>query len=718
MFKKWMAAIIGCCMILFPAVQAASADGIIIPEPHPCDPMPCPRPVMEQLTIRYHHVTVAINNQVAVTKVDQVFYNPNDYTVEGTYTFPLPAGAVVTDFKLWVDGQAVEGKVLDANAARDQYEQIVRQLRDPALLEYAGRGAVMARIYPIAPQGERRIQLEYSQVLTAEQGLVEYRYPLNTEKFSQQPLESVTVDVNILSDSPIGSVYSPTHTILVDKTNPKKVEVGYEASNLTPDSDFLLYYTIDTEEGVHLLSFINPLDVNDPDGFFLMLLTPPALEQSEGIAKDVILVLDHSGSMEGEKFRQAQSAAHFILKHLNPSDHFNLVSFSTNVETFAPAMQAGENATLGEAWIDQVSPGGSTDINSALLQAISISDSSRPTYVIFLTDGLPTHGETKTQTITDNVAEAIKPNMRLFSFGVGYDVDTTLLDTLSLDHHGSTTYVTPGQSVDDVISGFYQKISTPALTDLKAQVVGATTYDLNPNPLPDLFYGSQIVISGRYKAGGTVDIHLAGRSEQGPYDKTISGLQLSRGTEEDNSTNAYISRLWAARKIGTLLTQIRLNGPDQETIQQIVKISVRYGIVTPYTSYLVTEPDALSSTGQDRIAQQEYQAQVAEPTQVSGAGAVNKAADSGALGGAESVPAKGQSEADLIKIAGSRTFILQDGVWTDTQFDKQKMTPTKITYLTDDYFKLALKDPDVAAGLSLGSKVILVIKGQAYEIVP
>ncbi len=717
MSKRILFALMCAVMVLFPAMQSVSADGIIIPDPPPCWPDGCYRPVMELLVIKYHHVEVEINEQVAITRVDQVFYNPNDYTVEGTYTFPLPPGAVVTNFKLWIDGQAVEGKVLEAGAARSEYEEIVRTLRDPALLEYVNQGAVMARIFPIASQGERRIQLEYSQVLTANKGLVEYRYPLNTEKFSSEPLESVAVNVTIQSASPISGVYSPSHTISVDKTDPRRVEAGYEAENFKPDTDFLLYYATGSEEGIHLLTFRNPLDPEDPDGFFLMLVTPPAANPEKVIAKDVILVLDHSGSMEGEKFRQAQNGARFILQHLNEEDHFNIISFSNEVSAFAESMQMQSATVNALAWVDQMSPGGSTDINSVLLKALQLANNERPTYIVFMTDGLPTHGEVNSQKILSNIGSQITANIRLFSFGVGYDVDTALLDTLSLNHHGSTTYVAPGQSVDDVITAFYERISTPALTDLKITADGLSLYDLNPNPMPDLFYGSQIVLTGRYKIGGLTDIHLAGSSDAGKYEKTFAGMQFSDGTGDELSGRTYITRLWAARKIGSLLTQIRLNGPDQETIQQIIKISIRYGIVTPYTSYLVTEPEALSDTAQERIAVQEYQAQMTAPSIVSGAGAVNKAADLGAMSAAESIPAPMVEEADVVKSAGSRTFVLREGVWTDTQFDPDSMKSRPVKYLSDEYFKLASGNSDVAAGLALGERVILVIGMDVIEIV-
>ena len=247
---------------LFLSPKPALADGIIIPSAPICDPGPCPPTSipLSQLEIRYHHVDVKIENQVAVTHVDQVFYNPNEWTIEGTYIFPIAHGAVVTDFVLWIDGEAVVGQVLDADEARLTYEQIVREMQDPALLEYADRGAVQARIFPIPPEGERRIELEYSEVLTAENGLVRYIYPLNTEKFSTQPLDEVIVSVNVKSAVPIRAAYSASHPVDISRDGKYHMTIGYEATKVKPDTDFTFYYSIGENEAFHLLSYKDPSD--------------------------------------------------------------------------------------------------------------------------------------------------------------------------------------------------------------------------------------------------------------------------------------------------------------------------------------------------------------------------------------------------------------------------------------------------------------------------
>ncbi len=699
---------------------SARADGIIIPDPPICDPMPCPpRPIpVAQLVIRYHHVSVEIQDQVAITHVDQVFYNPNDWQIEGTYMFPIPLDAAVTSFTLWVDGMPVDGEILEAEEARRTYEEIVRSLKDPALLEYADRGAMRAHVFPIPPGGERRIELEYSQVLSAENGLVRYIYPLNTEKFSVEPLESVTVSVDVRStDTPIRAVYSPSHDVSTSRESDQHVIVGYEARDVRPDTDFGLYYSLGEEQALHLMTYRIPAEPADPDGFFLMLLAPKPDASAQSVSKDVLLILDRSGSMDGEKFMQAQEALRYILTHLNPDDRFNIIAFSTGLEVYGRNLRPADEAKEAIAWIDRLSAQGSTDINRALLEAVALADNERPTYLIFLTDGLPTEGVVDSHQILDNLATAVPDNIRLFAFGVGYDVDTFLLDSLAQEHHGTSSYVLPGEQIDEILSAFYAKISTPVLTNLAIDFGAIPVYDLYPSPLPDLFAGSQIVVVGRFRDFGNADLILTGevngkvqtfRFPNQEFDRTTGGLAM----------HSAIPRLWATRKIGHLLNRIRLEGPDQETVDQIVRLSLRYGIVTPYTSYLVTEPAPFEAADRDRIIMEqmlEMEAAAAAPSY--GQEAVQKAADQGALAGAEAPVSPDQEAADVVRIVGARTYLWNDGVWVDTAFDPGAMQTVKVPFLSQEYFALVASQPELADGFALGQRVIALSEGLAYEVV-
>jgi Ca-activated chloride channel family protein len=707
---------------------SALADGIIIPPPPPCEicppppcpgPYPCPPPTpMTQLVIRYHHVEVKIDDQVALTHVDQVFFNPNDWEVEGTYLFPLPAGAAVTSFTLWVDGKPVQGEVLDAEQARQKYYEIVNSLRDPALLEYAGNGAVQAYIYPIPPQGERRIELEYTQALAAEKGLVRYVYPLNTEKFSLWPLEEVSISVDVRASAPIRAVYSPSHPVDIQRESATHVRAGYEASQVTPDTDFALYYSLGEQTALHLLSYRNPADADDPDGFFLLLLAPQPEASQEPLPKDIILVLDRSGSMEGEKFRQAQAAGRYVLEHLGPRDRFNVITFSTGLESYATGLRPSAEAAEAVRWVDSQSAQGSTDIHQALLEAASMTDRERPTYLIFMTDGLPTEGVVDSSKILEDFGEAAPRNLRLFAFGVGYDVDTYLLDSLAQAHHGATTYVLPEERLDETLSAFYEKISTPVLADLSLDFGELSVFDLYPSPLPDLFSGSQIILVGRYRGGGDATITLTGMVE----DREQS-FEFPEQTFATSTPDAYplaaIPRLWATRKIGYLLNQIRLKGPDQETIDQIVRLSIRFGIVTPYTSYLVTETNPLSAAERERIAVEQFnQLQNMPAAPASGQAAVEKAANLGEMEGAEAPAAQVQEMAQRIRVTGSRTFLFDSEKWVDTGFDPDKMQAIQVAFLSKDYFDLIAAQPDLAAAFALGQRVIALAGGKAYEVVP
>lgn len=686
----------------------ALADGIIIPDPIP---LPGPRPLRDSwLTIRYHRVDVTIEDQVATTRVEQEFVNEHEWECEGTYVFPLPEGAAVSEFIMWVDGKRVEGKILEADEARRIYEDIVRRQRDPALLEYIGRNAVQARIFPIPPGGSRKIELEYTQVLPLENGLVHYVYPLSTEKFSARALEEVRIHVEVRSREAIRAVYSPTHQdrIYLERDGEYRAIVSYEERDVLPKDDFELIYTVSHEDvGMNLLTYREPPE----DGFFLLLVAPTVeVERERVIPRDVILVLDVSGSMEGEKLEQAKEALGYVLEHLNEEDRFNIIAFSTGLQRYAQELRPASEAREAIAWVRRLEALGGTDINRALLEALAYVG-ERPTVLIFLTDGLPTEGVTEVEQIIENVKAAAPRNLRLFPFGVGDDVNTVLLDILAEQHSGSPSYVRPGERIDEKVSSFYAKISMPILTNLELDFGDILVEDTYPSELPDLFAGTQLTLVGRYRAGGAgALIKLTGEVEGERREFVYEGTFRAEGG------NNFIPRLWAMRKIGYLLTQIRLHGERREWVEAIVSLSVRYGIITPYTSFLIDEDDVLSAQGQEK-AVEEFMSRPTVPA--FGAPAAEAAADQGLMREAETVGGgmMPQEAAEVVRLVGSKAFKLQNGVWTDTAFDPSRMTTKKIGFGSDTYFELLAAKPEWGPYLALGSRVIFVADGVAYEVV-
>jgi Ca-activated chloride channel family protein len=368
--------------------------------------------------------------------------------------------------------------------------------------------------------------------------------------------------------------------------------------------------------------------------------------------------------------------------------------------------------------LDGLRAEGSTDINRALLEAAAMVDPERSTYLIFMTDGLPTEGVTDSQSILSNFSANAPDNLRLFAFGVGYDVDTILLDTISQDHHGRSTYVQPGMQLDETLSSFYNGISTPVLTSLDISFNDVSTYDLYPYPLPDLFASSQVILLGRYKDGGTTDVRLTGEVNGERQTFTFTD-QVFVEKSPSKSLQASIPRLWATRKIGYLLNEIRLQGANQEIIDQIVRLSIRYGIVTPYTSYLVTDKAPLGEAEQQRLANETYGQMLAMPTQApSGQAAVQSAANAGAMQGAASAPELKDEASSTVRVLGSRTFVLSDGTWIDTAFDPDTMHSTAVEFLSPDYFALVAANPELADAFALGEKVIAMSEGVVYEVIP
>jgi Ca-activated chloride channel family protein len=706
----------------------ALADGIIIPHPPPPG-----RPPFRgyPLSIKYHRVTVTIQDQVATTHVDQVFVNDADMAVEGTYLFPLPEGATISEFAMWVEGKKYEGQLLTKEEARAIYESYVRRQQDPALLEYVGRGAFQVSIFPIPPGDERRIELTYSEILTLDEGLVRYRYPLDTERFSNRPIQDVSVSVDIRSKEALKAIYSPSHLVAVDRQGDYHARVGYEDHDVKPDRDFELYFSVAEEEiGVNLLSF-RP---EDEDGFFLLLVAPQVeIEKAEVVAKDVLLVLDTSGSMRGEKIQQAKAALDFVLDHLQPQDRFNVAAFSTGVSHYARSPQPADQAEDAQRWVQRVDAAGGTAINRALLETLAQVDPDRPTILIFLTDGLPTEDVTDPDMIMANVAREAERNVRLFTFGVGHDVNTLLLDGIAQAHRGASAYVTPGQSIEEVVSGFYAKVSTPVLADLELDIDGVHADEVYPYPLPDLFAGTQLIVVGRYRTGGPARVTLRGEINQEPQAFTYEDLTFRRDGGEP-----FIARLWATRKIGHLLDQIRLHGKDPELVDEVVRLALRYGIATPYTSFLVEEPQegevlrprpipapTIIAGGPVHpkplrepmpMEKEEIVKRVmATPAlSASGAEAVADAEARTELRSAERAPAE---EVGAVRHVGQRTFVYRSGVWVDTAFDADGMWAMDVPFGSSRYFELAA-DPEAAGCLALGPQVIFVFRGKAYRITP
>jgi Ca-activated chloride channel family protein len=695
-------------VLVIAAAAIARADGFIVPRPIPPDVEMPP-----SLSVKYHHVEVDITNQVALTTVDQVFVNHHHRDIEGTYIFPISAQAAISDFSMFVGSEEIRGKILDKNEARRIYEEIVRRRRDPALLEYFGDGMFQASVYPIPAHGETRIRLHYSEVLERDAGLSEYRYTLGTERFSRDALETVELKVKIESKRPITSIYSPSHDIRVERQGDYRATVTYVEEGTRPDKDFLLYYAVSEEEiGVDLLTF----EDENHERFFLTLISPRIdLAADRTSRKNIVFILDTSGSMQGEKIEQAKGALAFCLSGLEEGDRFNVIDFDDEVRPFAGGLVPADRRRIAEAldFVEGTRAEGGTNINDALARGLGeIGHGGRTSFIIFLTDGLPTVGETDIQTILENVERANRSETRLFVFGVGYDVNTRLLDRLAGDHHGASDYVHPTEDIEVKVSNFFTKVSRPILTEVELRIEGVETYDLYPKELPDVFQGSQILVLGRYNGSGRARLTLSGRGSDATRTRSF-GVNFSGGRRND-----FVPRLWATRKVGYLIDEIRTRGENRELVTEIVRLSKKYGIMTEYTSFFV-DADYRVTTN-DLIAPVEKSLAESAKKEVGGVAVNRSQASKTVMQAPRAVDSYKDAEGNERKVTqivpvGERTFYEKGGVWVDSEFEGQAKT-LKIKKFSKAYFELLDNAPAVAKYCAVGDAVIFVINGAAVEI--
>lgn len=481
------------------------ADGfIVIPRPNP---LPNPFP----LEVVYHNVDVKIDGQTAITKIDQSFYNPSNYQLEGFYIFPIPKGAVINNFTMEINGKETKAELLDSDKARKIYEDIVRQMRDPALLEYSEQNIFKLRIFPIEPRSEKKISISYSQAIESDNNLFEYIYPLNTEKFSAKPLKNVSVKIDLKSNEALKNIYCPTHNVDVVNKSDNHAIISYEDTNEKPDTDFKLYFSKNSSKvGLSIFTYKS----GNKDGYFLLSASPSIeFDKSNIENKDITFILDVSGSMSGDKLEQAKQALLYCVNNLNTGDHFNIIRFSTEAYSLFNELKSAEKENLNDAkrFIDDLKAIGGTNIEEAFTRAFkNYNKSIRPHFVVFITDGKPTIGEMNDEKLVKRILTSNKQDARIFTFGVGNEINTHLLDKLAEATKAWRTYVSEDEDIEIKVSNFYDKIQSPVLSDIRLNYDNIEVYQTYPKNLPDLFKGSNVLVFGRYKGNGKSKITLSG----------------------------------------------------------------------------------------------------------------------------------------------------------------------------------------------------------------
>ena len=774
----------GVLIVVDPAQSVRLPRPPIIWPPHPHPPHPHPRPIPPATyKIGELEVNARLVDQVAQVQVSQSFVNTGSRQLEVSFVFPLPYDGAIDSLTLLVDGKEYPAQLLPAEKARQLYEDIVRKNKDPALLEWMGTGLFKTSVFPVPAGAKRTVTLTYSQLLRMQDGLTDFLFPLSTAKYTSHAVDKIRFRVTLQTPKDLKNIYSPTHDVKIKRSGDRRATVTYEATNEVPTSDFRLFY--DLGRGKVSTKVLSYRPDQDEDGYFLLLATPKIKSQDDKLpAKTVVFVVDRSGSMSGKKIEQARGALEFVLGNLREGDLFNIIAYDSAVESFRPELQRYSDETRKEAmgFIEDIYAGGSTNIDEALQTALGqLKDSKRPSYVVFLTDGLPTAGETDEAKIVDRAKNANKVRARVFTFGVGYDVNSRLLDKLVRENFGQSEYVRPEEDIEDRVSRLYRRIESPVLTNVELDFTfdekegyGKPINRVYPKGVFDLFAGEQLVMVGRYRTPGSAKVVVSGSigDKEQSYDFPAKLVKKS-----NDESFAFIEKLWAVRRVGEILDELDLKGKNQELIQELVKLSTRHGILTPYTSFLADENTRVTdlatnattathrlgaleaASGASGFAQRSYKGALqraktanapAMPSaaDMAGSPAASKPFSMGGYGGSFGGRAAGQAAlpapagpATAPAIAGeplaetssemaeaqqtvrqiaNRAFYLRSGQWIDsTATEDQQKNAVRVKQFSDEYFRLAKHHgKEFTQYLDFDEPVIVNVSDRTYLIEP
>jgi Ca-activated chloride channel homolog len=704
------------CTLLLPGT--AFAQGWIEPLPRPL-----PQPQQPRVERLRTSITVRVTDRVARVQVEEWFRNSGTGLAEGDYIYPLAGEAVFSDFSLFQGEEELKGETMDAGRARAIYEEIVRRHRDPALIELAGHGLIRARVFPIAAGETRNITLRYTQVLGRAGDAYRFRHIAGTTRSRDPRLtpaalpnpDGPPITFTLVADqgSRFAEPFSPTHRLRVAREGERLI--------VRPDGemrggvDVFLPLARPTA-GISLATH----RVDNEDGYFMLTLSPGAV-QGASAPRDIAVIADVSGSMSGEKMEQARQALHRLLGTLRESDRFRLVAFSNRVEAQRPDWTPATRPAVEEArgWVNRLSASGGTNVAGALDEAFRTpGGAGRLHLVIVITDGLPTVGETNPDRISARV-EATRGEARIFTFGVGYDLHTYLLERVAVAGRGTVDYVEPGADVEDAVGSLAAKISHPVLIDLALGDSPVRLKDLQPARLPDLYAGDELVLFGRYESAGA---EAAGElSMAGTRGDRRERVAARVDFPAHAASGDYIPGLWAARKVGELMRTIRVEGATPERIAEVRALALRYGLLTEYTSYLVQEPGGIG-IGRGGIVP------VAAPVAVSGATAVQSAKLAAVRRQAQTVGDLAMAETAAVdqmarrgdageRLVAGRRFRLESGVWTD-------VSPTanaRLVHLlpfSRAYFDVLARIPELGPYLSAFESVTIGGRRISIRVAP
>jgi len=713
------------------------------------------RPGTTAVEIASVDANIDLVESVATTTLRMTVKNPASNIQEAEMLIPVPPGAAIRSFGFDGPGQEPTAKVLPADEARRIYEDIVRRSLDPALLEFVNCSFVRSSVFPVPANGESTITLTYENVLdtdaAASASATRIDFLLPRSGSLEASGTKWTIKGRARSERAIGTAYSPSHPLNTVRVSDKELSFEVPAAATAPGAFrmSLLVGAGSTDPLPASVMLYPDADTGSVSGsgYFLLLGGVPSLpaEAQRRVPKrEVTLVIDRSGSMRGEKWDQARGAAEAVIEGLNNGEAFSIIDYSDTVQRFGSGPVIKDATTLADArtYLNGLQAAGGTNIHDSLQQAMKqpVTPGFLP-LVVFLTDGMATVGITDEGRIRSDTAEANTFKRRIFSFGVGYDLNAPLLDRLAEAARGASINVLPGENIESSVSRVFRRLAGPVMSEptLGAQHVARpiprtpATRDVMPERMPDLFEGDQLVVLGRYlSTADGVRLQLTGDylGQQRTFEFSIDPARAT-------SSNAFIPRLWASRKIAYLLDEVRQAGVSgdvrtdprtKELIDEVVKLSMRWGILTEYTSFLAEDPSGapIAVRDHDEQVQLAMETAASRTGDRSGAGAVNQSLNlkAGQMQACANVDnrfwgadMKQQRVTTVMQIA-DQTMFCRGGKWIDSNLvDKPALeTPdVKITFGSPEHFELVRHL--AATDQGGGRQALLALRGAVYILV-
>lgn len=681
---------------------------------------------------------VDIVGQVATTTLRIALNNPTRVTQEIELMLPVPRGAVVRGFDFAGRAPAQSAEVLPAQRARALYDSIVSRAKDPALLEFADFDTLRSSVFPVSPGTGQIVKVVYEHVLVADGDRIDYALP-RSESLGPNWIPW-TVEARIRAPRPIAAIYSPTHAMTELRAAPAEARLRLDATAAREPGPVRFSWLLEGK-GLNATLYVHP-DARIGGGYFLLLCgLPPAPADAPKTKREILVVLDRSGSMRGEKFEQARAAAMQILAGLEEGEWFNVLDYSSSVALFAaqPVQRSEDTLAKAKAYLERLVPDGGTDIQSALTCALrqNHTNGTHP-IVLFLTDGLPTVGITDEVRIRSDAVAENRHARRVFTFGVGHDVNAPLLDQVALQSRAASTYVQPAENVEAKVSEVYRRLhgprlAAPTLRVLDEHGVAAPhrVADVEPRALADLYDGDQILVLGRLRGEGDVVFEVEG--DQLGQTATFRFPFRMHSTGDDC---AFVPRLWASRRIATLLDDLRMSGADPkvalargaqdgEIAREIYALSTEFGILTEYTSFLAQEGSVLADEA-GNLARMNDQLQNRLRMQRAGRDAVRQAMNTQRLRDQQRLNRRNrqldqtmnETAFDRVAQVGQRAFFSIKGRWVDSRLARRAadLPPDETLALASDRARLALAKLDggsLNGVYALGGDVLLDIGGKA-----